>query len=463
MQGNEVVLGVLLASVPTKFMVCLIILMCGCSGMIVENHLQAPDTIDEPGRAMERGTEVLPDPHVSVTSAPRQDVVPDPLPPPSVCTSESFGNPYIGGDLSNFPVGPRGYCGGANNEYSIRFKATTTGAITQLRAFLVTGPGYAGGNGGHAYWDFHANDPSTQRPTGPVIGSIDFPLNYTNGECGNTFQCEINHQIVDSPPQLEAGKYYHLVLRSEGTDATNFYSLDEMFDYVSDGAGPAYDVKDFNVLRKCYAKSGQGAWETETWNIDSTPSYHIPAIEFTYNDGTVQGSGYMEGYHANRKAIDSTLHVRQVIQVDSNRCFRRVKFYASKQAGTRMVATLRDSTNQPALDIEGNPVAPVTIDTSSKRTNYYDWYLFDVGTTVLLKKGVTYHLDLSAPEGSFTVVPLRDGSQFGFKPPTTFLGAASYAQFSTNAGTNFQDWYAWGNNSNFKYGDLSLWFSSEEF
>jgi hypothetical protein len=362
------------------------------------------------------------------------------------CSTQKFGNAFIGFDLSNFPVGVSGYCGGVS-EYSIRFLATHSGRITFIRIFLVTGPGYSGGTGGEINWQFYSNDPTTNHPTGSPIGSMSEMLHYTNGECGTDYACQHMTLNVDSPPTVTAGNYYHLYLSSQGTSAQDFYGVDEMWDHVSTGAGPGYALKDFNSLRKC-----NGIWESETWYIDGAPAWHVPTVEFRYEDGSSQGSGYMEGYHANPKNITSTVIARQIVKTDHDRCFRTMSFYTSKQSGNGLSARI--------ADLQGNTIVEKSIDTTSSKSDYYEWYVFDFGQAIVFEAGKSYTVDISSPSGSFKVMPMRDGAEFGYTTPPLFSGPDTRAEISTNGGGSFEGWYAWGDGAGFNYGDLSLVFDT---
>lgn len=364
---------------------------------------------------------------------------PVPVPPP--VAGEAVGAPWAADSLMNHVVSTR--------KVALRFRAKTSSSLQTLRTYFVPndgGSGYASGTGGQALIEVYADDGTAgHAPAGAPLASTTWTPGYTNGEDpkGNTHWFSL--LTFANPAALQAGQLYHIVFSNTDANASsNWYSVNGLVNWTTTEAQAGATTTDWAVLNS----TGSG-W-TDRIIVNGKDSINTPILELGYGNGTRQGNGYMEVWIGQPHTASATTSVRETFTLKSD-----LKIGAM---AVRLKRTTASGTLVLRLEkADGSTVAEQTVDGALIGTDRHHWAQATLAAPVTLTAGQGYNLVVKATDGSFTVYPIRDGGEFGFKDGAVFADG----KCQWNAGGGWQGWDGWssGGSSSYVWGDLQFYFT----
>jgi hypothetical protein len=188
-------------------------------------------------------------------------------------------------------------------------------------------------------------------------------------------------------------------------------------------------------------KPAGGAWRLR--------QNYTPVLELDFAGGN-QGTGYMEVWSTNPKAISGTSAVRETFKVTGpSRSFSKVNVRLRRVSGTGPL-TVR------VEEGDGTLVDQVQVDASQILQGVDAWVTVPFPVSHVLNTGVAYHLVLSATaDTAYGAFPLRKGRDKGFSDLTVFPDG--YAQFTTSGDGGWTGWDMWGT-PNLTFSDLQFAF-----
>ena len=314
-----------------------------------------------------------------------------------------YGCAWNADGLANFEVGKV-----PGRMVSIRFRAEHSGVLGQVRLFFkfTSGKsGYQSGNGGKILIEVEADDGSEQHlPSGVVLASV-----LLADPLAEAFP------LLSFPPTaaLEAGGLYHLVVANvDPQPETNWVSIDDLYDQADvPGMQPGVDDTDLALLT---------TEDGTPWHVNHA---HTPIVDIHYQDGFVQGQGYIDAWLHLKRSISGASRVRERFLVSgADRTVTSVSVRMQRLRSPKPLA-IRLETGDGVLIEEG------TIDGSLVGTTQ-TWVQYTFQTPRLLAAGQTYDVVVSAApgRGRYSTYPLQEGTAYGFTTPTMFRdGVAQYA------------------------------------
>lgn len=329
-------------------------------------------------------------------------------------TSHNIYGPGIGADgLANTQVG--GPNGTPGRIVSIRFRASATSALTNLRFYKQGNTGYAGGTGGSLNISIQADDGTPSHlPTGVALASQTVVCSSTGSEPGKLV-------TFSSPATLIAGNLYHVVFANvDPAPATNYVSVNSTVTVTpTTPRQPLFPDTDWALLVKDTGID---------WKV--RPEF-TPIMSLTYANSQTAGMGYMERCYSDY-SVDGTAEVRETFTVTGgDRTVSTVGARLRRITGTGdLTLTVATST--------GAVVGSATISASSLPTGTYgSWAAAAFATPFKLTSGATYSFVLTTSSGTtYSVLAFRKG--IAYLQPTGSYFKDGHAQQSSN-GTSWAD------------------------
>jgi hypothetical protein len=345
------------------------------------------------------------------------------LPAETQITGLRFGPSIYADDLANTILG-----GSEHIRTAYRFQAKTTATIDSVRFYVVwsqTKPGYSAGTGGLIRVRLLRDSGTLEHvPSDSVLGEKIM----TPGI--DTSYFPIVH--LSPSPQVAEGSIYHVVFDNiDARQDLNYVSVNSMWIQDSGQAVPAVGSD------KMWSQLIGYGEHSPNWRAreEGNPDRFIPIMDIKFDDGTVQGVGYIGTWSGFPKAINSTRHVRELFSyTGSTGVFNRLNLRIRRRFG---VSPLRIA----AKNGTDNTLWSSVISASSIDTAYSRVSIAIVPDLILERRG-TYSIELSALEGSeYEVFPLYKGINFGFSGGSCF--GNGFAQYSSPQGS-WLGWDPWG-------------------
>lgn len=342
---------------------------------------------------------------------------------------------------------------------SWRFRAGTSGLLTDFIQYWEHGSGYAGGNGGNAVIELWPDNGSgLPDMSGSPLSTVAIAPQFSGGfrqASGNISRFDEIVSMAATTPVV-AGNLYHLVFRNTGTSpASNFYCADGAYGISPQVFGGG--VRSTDDVGVMYSNDGGSSWITR--------ARHMPNLAVKI--GTQWESVLIPMESGNiepDRVYDSTnaAPVRERIILDSTRTLRRVWVKTATETGGYLDWALTDSSGtvlKSGVLREDSPNLVLSGDSSRPDANNYRTYLMDMGSSgAELTGGATYYL-LMTPRASaaWTFAVVRDGRDKNYKQSGAKISTGSW-QFtaqhfragewqgayrdssSTSPSTNFGTW-----------------------
>lgn len=325
--------------------------------------------------------------------------------------SHNVYGPGIGADgLANTQIG--GPDGTPGRILSVRFRASTSSALTSIRFYKMGNTGYGGGTGGSLTITIQGDDgTSSHLPDGKILASQTVACSPTGSEPGKLVN-------FASPATLVAGNLYHVVfVNSDPSPAANYVSLNSTLTVtVTTPRQPLFPDTDWALLMK---DTGY-AWKVRAG--------YSPIVTLAYANGQTAGMGYMERCYADYN-VDGTASVRETFTVsDATHTVSLVGVRLRRISGTSaLTVTVRTAA--------GTTVGTTTIPAASITTGTYgDWATAAFATPFTLMQGTSYNLVLTTTAGTtYSVLPFRKGVEYQL--PTGSYFKDGHAQQSPDGST----------------------------
>ncbi len=351
-----------------------------------------------------------------------------------------YGSGIAGDSLNNHQV--------STIDVDYRFRAATSGQVTQLIWYNVPvikscppagGHTYACGDGGKIQICLQTDDgTSSHLATGVSLACIDV---------ANPLSGSLRTETFPSPPSLVAGTLYHLHWHNNHSDpVNNFTSVDAEF--VWDATVPRQPTipdEDLAVFRGT------------TLQTQATPIFQL-----TYSSGVTQGQGYMENWVSTAATISGTQQVRERFTVSGgDKTVRSVSVRLQRDAasGTSPLSIRLETEAGTTIEEGTVPATAFPVGTAADTSsNHHAWgtYTFTAAHTLTSAQG--YHLVLTAPASTILrAQAIRRGPSYGFVVPTFF--GDGYGQFSTDGGASWSGFNQPGGSSNNTNADVQFFFS----
>jgi len=356
-------------------------------------------------------------------------------------SSQAYGSGIGADNLGNAVVG-----GPFNGVVSYRFRANHTGDLTSLNLFLIPNDGgYAAGSGGTIRVTINRDDGTpAHNPSSTVLGSY-IISNYQNLSPSMNFpQLNFYDQAY-----LQEGQLYHIVFTNiDASPAYNYMSVDGLYQSNPPSSAQPTD-SDFALLWSLLGMP----WAVQ---MDLTPT-----VQLNYDDGWVQGNGYMEVWYDSPQEASGSSAVREVFTVSGgDKTVTSVSIRTSRAEGNDpLVVRLEDA---DGTVIEEGYIAASAINSGGWATDAwgsplnYGWATYTFSSSHTLSSGQTYHVDFEATSTStYLFFPIRKGSKFGFQNGSYF--GDGHAEFKVNGGS-WYGWTEWGQ-TNRMDGDLQFYFT----
>jgi hypothetical protein len=278
---------------------------------------------------------------------------------------------------------------------AIKFRASTTSALTGIRFTQRSGPGgYSAGTFGTMTIQIRPDDGSGQPHASTVLASMTFDP--VGDNTTNTEKYEL--KTFPAAPNLTAGTIYYVVFSNSG-GITNYISVNSAYCGVPvTPRQPRFVDSDFAVMKT--------ASESSVWSF-STVSTDTPVCDLVYANAVVDGQCYYESMDAQYQPISGTnLRVRENILVsDGNKTVTGVYVRVRRTSGTSpLILTLKDA----------------------------------AGTTVNSVSIPSTAIPVSAPGASAAGAVWVGGAFSG--PATLVSGSQDFLELSTAAGTTYTTW-----------------------
>jgi hypothetical protein len=409
------------------------------------NHAPPDASTDRGSDALARdaGSKDAP-PHDAVVS----DAPLDSVPPEAAVTFYGEG---IGADaLDNQQV--------ANVDVDIRFRAATTANLTSFIWYDIydpkcaphsdvdagtcptdcsmSGSVYACGTGGDMHVCVQSDDGTANHmTTGVDLACLDHP----NASGPPYFPVE----TFSTPAHLTQGVLYHLHWHNTDPSPTeNFTSVDAL--YVNNATVPRQPTipdLDLALFRGSMPRP-----------LDT------PIVQLTYEDGTVQGQGYMEVWVGTPEPISGAAMVRETFMVSGgDRTVSLVGVRLNRAMGTSALdvqletggGTLIEEGMIPSSSFPLEPIGPGTSPT---------WATLAFTSSHILMTGQGYQLVLSAPSDTlYEAYSIERGAHYGFLPPTLF--GDGYGEYTADGGS-WSGFNQPGGSSDSMIADLQFYFEN---
>ncbi len=353
-----------------------------------------------------------------------------------------YGNGIGVDSLANTRVG-----GPPASVAAVRFRAKHTGTITGIRAYFIwdtavtDNGGYSGGTGGTFKCAIQTDDgTSNHYPSGTTLGYGLHP-----SPIGKLFPVV----TFSTPVNVTAGTLYHLVYTNvDPTPSVNYASVNCVHAKVGlTPRQPEFSDTDWAMLMG--GSSDGGTTPNGSWAIRGLAegTSNVPILELQFSDGWKEGRGYMEVWVNWQKTIGGGNSVRQ--------SFTPAATTTVDQLSVRLQLLSGASDLQLRVEkADGTLVASGSIPAASVPTAAHGWVTLPFSTVRTLTVGTAYNLVLtSAADTSYTIFPIRQGSDYQFDARTFF--ADGYAQY--NDGTGWRGWYVRGVDD-CRDGDLQFYF-----
>lgn len=330
-----------------------------------------------------------------------------------ISPNDYYGSGIVMDGIGNFIVAP---VSGGYPEIDYRFRATQSGSLTQIWAYLITSAsGYAAGTGGTLVLQLRTDDGTIDHlPTSTVLGTASL---------ANAFGKPSFSPFDLSPvPSLTAGTIYHLVWSNSDPNPTqNYVSLDMVYEDVGTSpAQPTIRPEDLDNL----ALNGSTWIELVPPNTFNNHGY-TPIANLIYSNGATQGLGYIEALISSRKTISGTSAVSETFTVTGPNCtVVRVSTRARRTGGTGGNDPLRIQ----FVDSGGSTINDCYVPASHFPLNVDTYATCAFTSAYTLQSGNTYRLDLEA--SSTTVYD------------TLSIENAAHDSWNFGSGTTFPDGHA---------------------
>jgi len=365
--------------------------------------------------------------------------------PPKPTVIGTYGCSVAGSDLANTTIDTTNFTG-----HSVRFTPPKPCTLTQIRRYTITtlAGGYGGGGRGTSRVDICSDDGTTSHF--PNQGASLANYSFVPPADSSDFSLHtLSANVVLNP-----GTWYHAVTtNTDATPATNWFSTDDLYDYLDNYAlAPELDPRLDPLNMRVLAKTGS------TWSATVQGRDHFPAImEFICTDGTSFGTGYMEsgsttnGSNGNGlRTMDGTQAVREIFTVSgADRIVNAFNVRVIRSSGSGdLLCTLTQGGARIWQKSIGAAALPTNgWNTAGDKSINAKWVGLHPCPKTVLRSGTTYEWTFSTTAGSvYWMHPMRDGKAAGY----SFLAGSVFddgrAQYTTD-GTTWQNWDTWGTNS----------------
>jgi hypothetical protein len=330
---------------------------------------------------------------------------------------EAYGAAWTSDGIGNQPLG-------AKYEYKVsyRFRAQKDGTIYGLRYYNIysqSKTGYNGGTGGQILIELQTDDGTPEhKHLGASPGA---PASLASFLIKEPLKLSSFPLItLDQPVKVEKGTLYHAVFTNVDPDpASNFVSANCLIEPGEKPRHPGVRDEDFTLL---------WTYKGRPWGPKAN---HTPIFEVYYQDGTIQGQGYVEAPPGGALPIGGPNKLRETFVVtEKNRTVSKVSVRVRKDKGSPGPLTVRLEKADGSLIEEGEiPADSVGV------KNTWVSYSFKQNRELLCGEG--YNLVLSAPVGDpYQAPPIRVGCAYGMNASSQFTDG--YAQHTTG-----EAWHGW--------------------
>jgi len=336
--------------------------------------------------------------------------------------------------------------GGSNNMQSAySFVAQSSGTLSSLRWFMIfsfTRPNSHEGDGGVIRVSIRENAALGDVPADTELASALITRPLVNGE-------STHHPLVSfaNPPNLIAGRKYHVVFENTASDAANnWVSINSL-------ASNASSTSDL------FRVSGSADWSQliKSDGRDWAPresrapgKLFTPVMQLNYSNGQVQGHTYMEvgvtpvvGSNGETfggpKFSDAAKPVGQTFTTPT----KSVTIQSISARIKRETASGIGRLNYAVVDVNSGQRTRFYLSSSSAKESM-DWVTMKAGNPITLKASTQYRLEIYGSHGAvFSTFPIRQGTSTN-DPDNEFdvsLETKGRAEFSD--GNIWQGWDQW--------------------
>lgn len=304
-----------------------------------------------------------------------------------------------------------------------RFRASTTAALSSFLWYSTSGPnsgcnGYGCGTGGSLQVCLYSDDGSDSHlwNAAQPIACLQEPN--LRGKGG------LRSDAFSTAPQLQAGTLYHLHWHnSDPNHAQNYTSVNNLFVWhATTPRQPTVSDTDLAVL--------EGTQVLTQFS---------PIFQLNYDNGSVQGQGYMECWIQAPADISDKAMVRENFTVtDSNRLVSAVSVRVNRASGNSpLILTLATLSGtvlaQGSVAASNFPQQALSGDSSA---NQPVWGRYQFPAPLTLVVGQSYQLQLSATADTrYQAYGIHKGTIYNFHPPSFFRDG--YSQFSIDNGNSW--------------------------
>lgn len=391
--------------------------------------------------AAEAGTEMA-DGEPATTPAP---ATPAPATPAPADTTESDSAPAATSNVDR-PISVPGMSALGNiklrtNKGAYRFKAEKTGNIEKLRLYFIANthrPGYADGTGGTVRVTVAPDDGNGQPdPSKTVGGTFDVKFNLKDGADTSgdrrKFVSDVllgQYTFSESIP-VEAGKNYFIIFHNiDSNPNANNVSLDLVFDLIPKDERPGQPVP--SPARRTdigfHQQAAGSAWTSADTHRDG--HWMTPIFEVTYADGFAQGQGFIQWQDERAFTLSGSSAIRTLITLPADRTVSELSARVQSHGSGSVTLELTDG--------QGSVLRSTTVRANARVNLRNAVWATGAVDPITLKAGQQYALVIRPANGySGSVVPLQDGSSYGYTSASLF--PFGKAQTSSN-GTSWNDW-----------------------
>lgn len=373
-----------------------------------------------------------------------------PIPTSPPTSSGIYGVMAVGDALNNPRVG-----GPNNQKNSYRFRATQTSALNSIRIYIIDEccAGYGGGNGGIMRVTIQTDDGTSDHfPSGTILATKD--VVGPNAGAGELY-------TFSSPPNLIKGNLYHAVFENVDSNPTvNYFSLDGLFQFGTDGSAPQWQPGFSNVDWAHLEKIGNGQW---TSNRGAGAGTITPIMQLAYANGTYGGLGYIETWP------DTSISQTKTITGSNNKIRETITVSGGDKTATAVNLKLKRVSGSGPLDVRletGNgtlieqgtiPSSKIPLGDPNNFRQSPNWAKYQFSTPRTLTNGQTYNVVFSTDSGTqYSVFAVREGKDYGYQPITYFEDGK--AQETSSGGSAWVYPISWNSNRD-DDGDWQFYFN----
>jgi len=330
---------------------------------------------------------------------------------------------------------------------SYRFRAATTGNLTDVIYYHVGSSGYGAGTGGAWRAQVFADDgTSVHHPTGSALATQALAASVTN-TAGRSF-------TFSSPASLVTGTLYHLVFENvDASPTANYASVDlwATFHSVSQPGYSAVTTDDSpQPVDLGYLQYTGGAWNS----THASDRVLLPIVGLTIG-GVLQGQSYGEASYNDASDVatisGSTHMVREKFTPSSTVTVTGAGFRTWKLTGgtgdltiglyATSGDTLIDSFTVPTASITSGSAPTTAANAVLSGHDQADWVTGSFSSSRTLTSGTSYYLRMSAPSGTtcYACVQRRLYPNYDYGAPSCFTDGT--AESTTDGST----WAGYGN------------------